>query len=265
MVALPELPDVEVYRRYLNSTALHKQISAVKVRDAGVLRGVSGKQLGKKLEGRRLESTMRRGKHMLAGMDSGHWLTFHFGMTGYLEYFKTVEGERDHNRVVIDFANGYHLAFVCRRKLGRMGLIKDPERFFAVHSLGPDALDLECDAFMDLLHSRRGVIKSALMDQRLIAGIGNIYADEMLYQAGIHPGAKVGSLGDDRTRRLLNKMRKVLNTAIERKADPDEFPRTWLLPHRREGTGCPKCKGEVKKIKISGRSTYFCPACQSKR
>jgi len=261
---LPELPDVEVFRRYLNATALHKTVKDVAVKDAGVLRGISGKKLKGRLNGRSLESTKRRGKHMLAGLDNGHWLTFHFGMTGYLEYFKVPSGEREHDRVVMEFRNGYRLAFVNRRKLGRMGLVEDAARFFAAHSLGPDALDLDLGNFEDLMEGRRGSVKPALMDQSLIAGIGNIYSDEILYQAGVHPKTPVGKLKEEAVRRLFHRMNHVLKMAIKRKADPDQLPQTWLLTHRQDGAACPRCGGKVRRIKISGRSTYLCPACQSK-
>jgi formamidopyrimidine-DNA glycosylase len=258
---LPELPDVEVFRRYLNRTSLHKTITDLTVLDAGVLRNVSGKRLRHHLKGASLESTQRRGKHMLARANNGRWITFHFGMTGYLEYFKPPHGERRHDRVVIGFLNGFHLAYVCPRKFGRIGLVKEPAHFFASLSLGPDALKLDPDTFRDLLRSRRGKIKPALMDQSLLAGIGNIYSDEMLFQAGIHPDSPVSELTDGDLAKLFGKMVKILETAIDRKADPDRMPRTWLLPHRKEGAPCPRCGGTVERTKISGRSAYFCTAC----
>jgi formamidopyrimidine-DNA glycosylase len=261
---LPELPDVEVFRRYLNSTALHKTIEGVAVKDAGVLRSISGTKLKKQLKGRSLESTKRRGKHMLARLDDGHWLTFHFGMTGYLEYFKTSSGDREYDRVVVDFTNGYHLAFVNRRKLGRMGIVEDADRFFAARSLGPDALGLNIGDFEEVMKGRRGSIKPALMDQSLIAGLGNIYSDEVLYQAGVDPRTPVRKLKQEAIRRLFKRMKHVLSISIERKANPDDMPRTWLLLHREKGAPCPRCRGEVEKIRLSGRSTYLCPACQSR-
>lgn len=261
---MPELPDVEVFRRYLDSTSLHKTVRDVDVRDAGVLRSISGRGLEKSLKGRSLESTRRRGKHLLARLDEDGWLTIHFGMTGYLEYFKSVKGERPHDRVVMRFDNGYHLAFVCQRKLGRIGLVKHPGRFFASHALGPDALDLDMDTFRDMLGGRRGAVKPALMDQSFIAGIGNIYADEILYHAGIDPRARASSLGHKSVDALFGKMKRVLNMAIDRKADPERLPRTWLLPHREEGASCPKCGGTVKRIRLSNRSAYLCPRCQAK-
>jgi formamidopyrimidine-DNA glycosylase len=261
---LPELPDVEVFREYLSSTSLHKVIKDVEIRDAGVLRNVSGRRLKKQLKGHSLESTRRRGKHLLAGLDNGRWLTIHFGMTGYLDYFKSASGKRRYDRVVIGFANGYHLAFVCLRKLGRIGLVKDPERFFAAHSLGPDALELDLDTFEEMMGNRRGAVKPALMDQSFIAGIGNMYADEILYQAGIDPRAGVSGLDEKAVRTIFEKMKRVLDVAIERKADPERLPRTWLLAHRAEGASCPRCGGTVKRIRMSNRSAYLCPQCQSK-
>jgi formamidopyrimidine-DNA glycosylase len=260
---LPELPDVEVFRRYLDRTSLHRSIRFVEVNDAGTLGNVSAGEVRKRLVGHRFEETRRRGKHLLARLDNGRWVTFHFGMTGYLKYFKSETKAGKHDRVVLDFANGYHLAYVCQRKLGRVGLVREPDRFFAALALGPDALSLDRGAFEDLMGGRRGSIKPALMDQALLAGIGNIYSDEILFHARVHPKAAVSDLAHKDVGGIFKEMKHVLLTAIERKADLDRLPRTWLVHRRREGAACPRCGGEVARIRLSGRSAYFCPACQS--
>ena len=137
---MPELPDVEVFRRYVNATALHQKIGSVSVRSHKILDGISEKRLKAALEGNQFSATRRHGKHLFAEVN-GHWLVFHFGMTGFLKYFKQEQERPEYEQIVIDFANGYHLSYDCRRKLGRMRLTDDVENFIHNHELGPDALD----------------------------------------------------------------------------------------------------------------------------
>jgi len=104
-----------------------------------------------------------------------------------------------------------------------------------------------------------------LMDQSIMAGVGNVYADEICFQTGVRPDTRLPALDEDLRRKLHRTMRRVLRTAIDRKADPEELPRTWLLPRRREGAACPRCGGEIVKTTVAGRPTYVCPACQPER
>lgn len=262
---MPELPDVEVLGRYLKSTSLHQKIESVEVRNEKVLGGTSSQKLRRALRGRRLESARRHGKYLFVELDggaAGGWLVMHFGMTGSLEYFASPDREPAHARVLLTFENGYRLAFEDQRMLGKVDLAREPEGLISDEDLGPDALDLDSTGFRERLRGKRGAIKPALMDQRLLAGVGNIYADEILFQARIHPGRKAADLSDADLDALSDKTRTVLSQAIERGADPNRLPEDWLLLHRQEGERCPGCGGEVRKIKVSGRGGYYCPACQ---
>ncbi len=259
---MPELPDVEVFKQYLDSTSLHQKIGSVEVRNKMILGEVSANKLRKTLEGRELESTRRHGKHLFVQLDNDDWLMLHFGMTGWLKYFKDPKDEPSHARLLITFQNGYHLAFDCQRMLGKVDLIEDPEGFIEKRKLGPDLLDLDFPSFRKLLGGRRGAIKSALMNQRIVAGVGNIYSDEILFQARIHPGTGVAGLDEEGLKKLFEETRRVLRTAIENQADPDKLPGSFLLPHRREGEKCPRGNGRIERIKAAGRTAYFCPACQ---
>ncbi|MBD3296998.1 MAG: DNA-formamidopyrimidine glycosylase, partial [Candidatus Omnitrophica bacterium] len=125
-----------------------------------------------------------------------------------------------------------------------------------------DALEISRTEFEDRIEKKNGSIKSALMDQKLMAGVGNIYADEILFQSHIEPGRKVPDLSEKDMRTIYRNMGRVLKKAVEKKADPEKFPRSWLIPSRDKGGKCPRCGGGLKKKKISGRSTYFCPGCQ---
>lgn len=258
---MPELPDVETYRRYLDATALHSVISGVDLRAKRLLEGISAARFGRALRGKSLRSTRRHGKYLFADLGDG-WLLMHFGMTGRLAYFKRAGDDPEHDRLLLTFADGWHLAYVAPRKLGRLGIVDSPEAFVENEGLGPDALEVGLDEFRRILGGTRSMIKSALMDQGRIAGIGNVYSDEILFRARLHPRARSDGLGADRTRRLHRAVRAVLETAIDRKADPGAMPPSFLLNHREEGGRCPRCGGTVKRISVSGRSGWYCPRCQ---
>jgi formamidopyrimidine-DNA glycosylase len=268
---MPELPDVESYRRYLSAKGLHKRIRDVHVGNTTILRGVTSRGLKQALRGRQMERTRRHGKHLFALLDDGTWLAMHFGMTGRLAYFKRLEDDPEHDRLRLDLANGYHLAFDDTRMLGRVRLISDPDDFIAAEKLGPDALDASLDkrAFVRLMKGRKGRIKSALMDQTLLAGIGNIYTDEILFQARLHPNTLVQRLSDEELRALHKTIRRVLKVAIERGAGSeqwvDRLPAKYLLRHREAGATCPRCRGMIKRSRAGGRSFYYCPRCQPAR
>ncbi len=185
-------------------------------------------------------------------------------MAGYLEY---IEGEDlpKHTRLDIIFSNGNHLAFVCQRKLGKVGFADNVEKYIADHDIGPDALSehWSMDNFTSLIKGRNTDIKKVLMDQKHISGIGNVYADEILYQSGLRPARKAKELDNDEISRLHRAMLHVLKTAIDRHADPEKMPDSWILPRRKEGADCTRCSGKVKKVKVGGRSSYLCPDCQN--
>ena len=261
---MPELPDVENFKRYLDATALHERISGVHVADTRVLDGISRRKLAAALDGQELEETCRRGKMLYARISGGGWLSLHFGMTGYLDYFKETDTGRDHDRVLIEFDNGYHLAYVNRRLFGKVGLVEDIDD--ALSHLGPDALEISRGDFLTLLDGRNGQIKSALMDQGFLAGMGNIYTDEALFQAGLHPKRKIADIDEDDRAELWRQMRHVLRVAIRagagREGIADRVPDSFLLPVRSGGADCPKGCGAVRKIKAGGRAGYYCPSCQ---
>jgi formamidopyrimidine-DNA glycosylase len=259
---MPELPDVEVYKRYLDSTSLHKTIQDVEVDDRRVLHNISEEKLRQTLKGKKMTRTFRRGKYLLVNLDQRLWLTLHFGMTGRLKYFKSKEKDPAHDRVLFTFTNGYHLAYVSQRMLGEVGIIKDINNFIQDKELGPDALDIKWENFKNLYEGKRRSIKSALMDQKSMAGIGNIYADEILFQSRIHPKTKVEHLDEKKLKKIYQQMGKVLKTAVKERVDPERLPRSYLLTHRDKDGRCPRSHGKLKTTKVSGRTAYFCPRCQ---
>jgi formamidopyrimidine-DNA glycosylase len=130
------------------------------------------------------------------------------------------------------------------------------------NELGPDAMSFGIDDFRRIFESGRGSVKSTLMNQKLIAGLGNIYSDEILFQAGVRPGRKCSNLTDADVKNLHKNMKKVIDRAVERRADPEKLPHSYLLVHRQKGGICPRCHNEIQLKKISGRTAFFCPKCQ---
>jgi formamidopyrimidine-DNA glycosylase len=261
---MPELPDVETFKRYLNATSLHQRISSVDVRSTYVLKGVSAHELARRLKGRSFESSRRHGKHLFVRADADLWLRLHFGMTGSLQYFKHEEQTPKHTRVLFVFRNAYRLAFEDQRKFGEIGLIEDVNEFLKKRALGPDALDITLLQFREILGKHRGAVKTILLNQKLIAGIGNIYADEILFRARIHPATQVSALKEKTVAKLFRAARYILKKAIEAKADVNLMPKSWLMPHRGKGGKCPRCGRELKSATIGGRTAWFCTQCQKR-
>lgn len=263
---MPELPDVEVFRRHLAANALRKRIVTVEIKSQKILGNVSARKLRYSLLDRRFRSTKRHGKHLFVQLNSSGWLAMHFGMTGSIKYFKGGDEAPAYDRLLIGFANGCYLGYSSRRLLGKIDVVENPTSAIAARHLGPDALDAKFDvnAFVATLQARKGIIKSTLMDQGVIAGIGNIYADEILFRARIHPKTRVDALDKKHVKRLHRSMISVLQKAIACGTDPARLPRTYLIPQRHAGGHCPRCGTKLACIKIAARSSYLCSRCQGK-
>jgi formamidopyrimidine-DNA glycosylase len=263
---MPELPDVEIFRQYIQSTALHKKIRNVKVLDTAVLKNISAPALAGELKGHSFEQAERYGKYCLLALDNTKSLVLHFGMTGFFKYYKIEDQAPKHVRVAFEFDNDYTLAYDSQRKLGEVALIESVSGFIEYQKLGPDAMapDFSENDFLETLIGRRGTLKSTLMNQKIIAGIGNVYSDEILFQEKLHPTTKITDLDDEQLRRIFKTMRQVLTQVIETGIEPQEMPDSLMTHHRRRDMKCPSCKGDIEKIKVAGRSAYFCPSCQAK-
>lgn len=258
---MPELPDVETFRRYFQKHALHRRIADVIVAAPEMVKEGSAGALGAALRGQVFRQAGRHGKYLLAATEGGGWLVLHFGMTGFLSYLDHPADIPPHVRLRILFDDGSALDYDNQRKFGEIRWTEDRKEFLKQKGLGPDALSSATDV-ASLLAPRRGSVKGALMDQSLVSGIGNVYADEILFQARVHPAAPVERLSPDDLERIAVWSRRVLETAIDHEADPESMPAGYLLPHRRKGEACPRCGGLVESLKVAGRTTYFCPFCQ---
>jgi formamidopyrimidine-DNA glycosylase len=262
---MPELPDVEARKRYVDSTALHSKISGFELTAPKLLEGITPTRFSSSITDRTLEEAVRHGKYLFIRLDSGKHLILHFGMTGDLSYFKDEEDTPEYTCLRLEFENGYYLAYTAPRKLGRIGVIDSLQGFLEKKSLGPDALSISREDFRKLFTTGRGAVKSVFMNQKKIAGVGNIYTDEVLFQAEIHPETDKRELGPDEIDLLYDTMREVLTVSIDRNAEVPRLPEEYLIPHRDEEEDCPRCGGPVARIIVGGRSTYLCPKCQKKK
>ncbi|MEF8796389.1 MAG: DNA-formamidopyrimidine glycosylase family protein, partial [Salinivenus sp.] len=184
---MPELPDAVVYRRRVAEAALDREIAGTTVVDPLILDdGLEPHRFDEVLRGRRLRETHRHGKHVFARYgDATGWLALHFGMTGSVRVLPNGKAP-EYAYVQLHFAGDGLLAFECPRKFARVRLIDAPAAFVDAKDLGPDARRADADTFLAPFENRRGTIKGRLLDQSVVAGLGNIYADEALYQEGIH-------------------------------------------------------------------------------
>lgn len=258
---MPELPDVEHFRRFLSEHASGRTIRRVVVTDPGILRGVEAEPLHRELVGHRFQDPDRLGKWLIA-WTTGPAVIIHFGMTGDLTWAKGSNGRHAHDRVVFVTDRG-ELRYRNMRKLGGLWLAHGPHEVAAVLGpLGPDALEVKRRQFLQLLDRRRGRVKAALMDQKLVAGLGNILVDEILWQSRVHPAAPVNGLSETQRDQLFTRMRSVVRRAVEKYDDIDRNQR-WLSHVRgRPGARCPRRHEVLARTVIAGRTTYYCPRCQ---
>lgn len=255
---MPELPEVELYCRYFTSHALHHRLRAVRILDARIL-GVREATLRRALVGHEFDRVRRHGKHLFAAVGSA-WLHLHFGMSGDLAFYRDEAEAPRFARVVFDFEDGTHLAYDDMRLFGVVGITPDPDAFIADHELGPDPLDptFGLVAFRKIVGRRRAAVKSMLLSQDVIAGMGNLYVDETLYRAAIHPRRPADTLSAGEVKAIFTSMRGVLKEAIGFKSRGGTYPARYLTQHREEGDRCPRCGGSIQRTVVFGRTTYFC-------
>jgi formamidopyrimidine-DNA glycosylase len=261
---MPELPEVEIYRRYFQTHGLGRPVADVDVRDPRILDEVTPRTFEKRLRGRTFTATRRHGKHLFVPTD-GEWsLHLHFGMTGDLLAYRDAEAEPSFPRVVFTFDDGGYLAFDDMRLFGVVGTLRDVDAFIREKKLGLDPLrpEFTARAFREALRNRRGAIKPLLMGQRVVAGLGNLYVDEVLFRIGVSPKRGAEELTDAELAALYRTTRKVLKDAIQINESGARYPRSFFLPHRGERESCPKCGGLLRCEVIGGRTTYWCPKHQ---
>jgi len=273
---MPELPEVEVLRRSLEPHLAGARIERVDVHDSRLRERVDARRLRAAAAGHRVLGLERRAKYLLAHLDGDRTLVLHLGMSGRLTVVPAKAPRLLHEHVAFALDGGRRLRFVDPRRFGLVlalptrGLPGD--RHFA--GLGVEPLGERFDGayLRQRARGRRGPVKAFLMDAAIVVGVGNIYASEALFMAGIDPRRSVARIGASRFARLALAVRAVLARAIEQggttlndfvdgEGNPGEF-QVALAVYDREGEPCPACGSPVKRIVQSGRSTYFCPRCQ---
>ncbi|OBX18281.1 DNA-formamidopyrimidine glycosylase [Erythrobacter sp. QSSC1-22B] len=262
---MPELPENEAQRLTLERTCLNRTVEAAELGDNITHIDLPGDNELGRLKGRQFTETRRHGKNIFLGSKTGPWITVHLGMSGWLIPYDLPESEPDHTKFRIVFEGDRRLAFRCPRKLGHVKVIEDPDAYIAAKKLGPDALSIERNTFVDFLGGSKAAIKSALMDQNRIAGIGNLWSDEILFQTGLDPARKGSDLKADRLDTVFDAMLTTLSKGVVVEADYSRLPDDWLIPNRKSKSDCPRagCEGKLTHRKVGGRTAYYCPAHQS--
>ena len=260
---MPELADVEGYRRRLAEALPGRTVRKVTVRDPQVLRDTTAQGLGRVLSGRTLDAPDRHGKWLFLRAEGEPAAVLHFGMTGRPEVCATEIERHPHDRLVLELDGGPEFRFRMSRKLGGVWRARSAAEQRAVTGpQGPDALTLDEHGLRVALAGRRGGLKAALMDQAVIAGLGNLLADETCWRAGLDPRRPVRDLDDDALRSLHRSFRWVLPRA----ADAGRVPcrRGWLTGVRDDDEpACPRRATPLERGTVAGRGTWWCPACQS--
>ncbi len=275
---MPELPEVETIKNELLPHIFRCQVTGVTLLWEGMVRQPSVEEFRSRLIGQRITGASRRGKYLILNLDSGEALILHLKMTGSLLLKPASVEPEKYVRAVIYLDNETAIHFRDQRKLGAMWLVEDAGSVVGKLGVEPLEADFTPELLAQLLGSRTAPIKALLCDQNFIAGIGNMYADEALFAAGIHPLRSGGSLSQDEVKRLHHTIQQVLWSAIGNKGASLGSPSTYIRPGGQLGTAhvqfkvahrgdqpCPSCGTPIKRIPVRNCGSYFCPKCQPQR
>ena len=276
---MPELPEVETIRQRLirgfgdRPSILDQTIHQAKLHWPGTLANATGDYFEGFVKGQQVLSVDRRAKFLYLTLTDAY-LVFHLRMSGdlFMEPIEQIEAHpyryERHDRVWLDFDSGWRLVFNDIRKFGRMWLLNDLNTIFA--KIGPEPLDetLSPNDFFKNLTSKSRQLKPLLLDQSFIAGVGNIYSDEALFMAGLHPLRKSDSLSLSEATRLLKAIRSVLSKGIDQKGASIDWVyrggdfQNFFQVYQQNDQPCPRCGTPIQKTKVGQRGTHFCPNCQ---
>lgn len=273
---MPELPEVETVKRTLEPQLRNRRIErAILGEYKRTIATPQPDEFQQRIRGRTITGMGRRGKFILMNIDSGDTITIHLRMTGSLSLADPDAPADHHVHLRLDLENGQQLRYRDVRKFGRWSLLTPEQYTLFDESLGVEPFDpnLNGGRFHALLTSRRRILKPLLLDQTFIAGIGNIYADEALFRAGIHPRRRSHELSEDESSTLLREIRAVLTESLENRGttlrdyrDGNEAPGENLarlqIYARAAGEPCPRCGGPIVREVIGQRGTKLCPRCQ---
>lgn len=265
---MPELPEVETIKRYLEKEIIGQRIKNVEIFDKRSFKGEK-----KNIQGAKILNLERRGKILIFVLNNGYNLMFHLKMTGqilFLNFLRNSEIDKS-TKIIFVLDRGY-LVFNDIRKFGWVKVVEARNLKEEIKNLGIDALNLTFNDLKRILNSTKRPIKLVLMDQTKIAGIGNIYANESLFLAKIHPQTPANKLTDRKIKKLLKAIKTILKKAIKYEGTsfrfylkPDESRGKYqekFLVYQREDEKCKRCSAKIKRIILGGRSTFYCPNCQ---
>lgn len=260
---MPELPEVETFRRYFEETSLHQKVTAIKVAEKSEkLFKAPIEELIEKVTHNQFTGTSRIGKYLFVHLQKQGYMVVHFGMTGDFSYFQQDETPPKRAKVFFKFDNGFCLSYNSRRKFGWLDLAENIEDYQKSKKLGPDALDIDAGYLFERLQKSTAPVKARLLDQSVMAGVGNWVADEVLYQSKIHPGTTCHQLGKEDYQRLQESIKHILEVSVEKAADWDAFPDYFMVKQREKNGRCPETGEKLEIIEVGGRTTYFCPVLQ---
>lgn len=273
---MPELPEVETVRRSLRDRVVGQRVAALRLTDfPGVLGGARLEDVQPRVTGREIQEIRRRAKYLFFDLDDGTGIVVHLRMTGILSLLSPDAPQQRHERLAINLGNQLELRFSDQRKFGRVIHLQDDELEALDARIGIEPLEnaFSPEWLSQALRGRSGKIKSLLLDQRLIGGLGNIYVDEALFRAGIHPERAGGSVTTVEAIALHRAIQEILTASIERQGttfssfeDPygnrGEFASQLLVYGRGGKLPCVKCGSPLRRVVIGGRGTSFCPTCQ---
>lgn len=271
---MPELPEIETIKRGLEEKLSGAKIKEVIINLSKPIKAPSPAEFKKRLTGRKIKAVRRRGKYIILEIEGGDYLFIHLKLTGQLIVEKSGGPLERHTHIIFCLSSGKDLRFIDLRRFGTMNLVDRLDKFKAYNELGAEPLDpfFTVEKLKWIIEKRRTKIKQLLMDQKRIAGIGNIYAAEALFRAGINPLRVSGTLKDSEIKKLHQQIQKVLKEAIKYKgssvdnyvtADGEEGNyEEKLLIYGRDKKTCPVCQTKLKSIKLGGRGTNYCPKCQ---
>jgi len=282
---MPELPEVETIRRELQKKIKDKQIKNVVINFNKIVKKLSLEEFIVKVQDKKIKEINRRGKYIIIQLDSGDKLIVHLGMTGLLIYPYNENSEEisegkikaKHNHLVFTFTDSTQLVFNDVRRFGKIFLVSNIDEVESLAKLGVEPLEdyFTEEVFIQILNKKKSnKIKSFLMKQEFISGLGNIYANEVLYRSNVHPLRLISSLNKKEIKNLYQQIKLVLSKAVELRGSTvaDEAYRDTdgkkgkfankLQIYAREGEPCVKCGTTIEVIKIEGRSSFFCPRCQ---
>ncbi|MDD5069829.1 MAG: bifunctional DNA-formamidopyrimidine glycosylase/DNA-(apurinic or apyrimidinic site) lyase [Candidatus Omnitrophica bacterium] len=267
---MPELPEVETVKRHLISEVVGKTIVSVVYRDKRLLKGITTKKFSELVEGKKIERIIRRGKVLILGIKESGFIIIHLRISGWLIVSKK---EEKFARVLFCLDDGRFINFCDQRVLGELKFSFNWQDLPIIKKMGQEVFDLDSKAFIALFGNKKSKIKPLLMDQHFLAGIGNIYAQEAVFCAGVHPGRQSNDLSPKELSKIYQCLKKILSKAIEKKGSSVDTYRDGegkkgeyaelLKVYQRQNLPCVKCKTKIIKETIGGRGTCFCPRCQN--